>query len=169
MRAKVLAIDEFPAPATKKGLRRFLGMVGYYRGFCKNCSTMVAPLTGLLKARAPFVWSPDCQRAFDDVKMLLTSSPVLAAPRVGLPFLLQVDASQVGIGAVLIQAVGGVERPVSFFSRKLNSHQLNYSVIEKEALALVWALRNFEVYVGSGVSQLTANLLWLLSTRIITL
>lgn len=113
---------------------------------------MVAPLTELLKAKAVYVWSSHCQQAFEDAKRLLTSTPVLAAPRVDLSFTLQVDASHVGAGAVLLQAdKSGVERPVSFFSKKFNSYQLNYSVIEKEALALIWALQHFEVYVGSGV------------------
>uniref|UniRef100_A0A674E7Q6 Gypsy retrotransposon integrase-like protein 1 n=1 Tax=Salmo trutta TaxID=8032 RepID=A0A674E7Q6_SALTR len=152
VRAKVVAIDAFPPPTTKKELMRFLGMIGYYRGFCRNFSTVVAPLTELLKAKAVYVWSSHCQQAFEDAKKLLTSTPVLAAPRVDLAFTLQVDASHVGAGAVLLQAdVSGVERPVSFFSRKFDRCQLNYSVIEKEALALIWALQHFEVYVGSGV------------------
>lgn len=153
VRAKVVAIDCFPAPVTKKELMRFLGMVGYYRAFCKNFSTVVAPLTDLLKGKAEFIWSPACQRAFEDAKLLLSSAPVLAAPKLTSPFVLQVDASHVGAGAALLQADdNGVERPVSFYSKKFNRHQLNYSVIEKEALALVWALKHFEVYIGSGAS-----------------
>lgn len=71
------------------------------------------------------------------------------------PFSLYVDASKVGAGAVLMQTNDhGVDCPVSFFSKKFNIHQLNYSIIEKEALALIWALRHFEVYVGSGASAL---------------
>ena len=152
VRAKVVAIDAFPPPTTKKELMRFLGMIGYYRSFCNNFSTVVAPLTDMLKAKAVYVWSTRCQHAFEEAKRLLTSTPVLAAPRMDLSFTLQVDASHVGAGAVLLQAdVSGIERPVSFFSKKFNDYQLNYSVIEKEALALIWALQHFEVYVGSGV------------------
>ena len=133
--AKVVAIDHFPAPVTKKELMWFLGMVGYYRAFCKNFSTVVIPLTDLLKGKALFIWSPSCQRAFDNAKLLLSSAPVLAAP-----FVLQVDASNVWAAAALLQEdENGVDRPVSYFSRKFNRYQLNYSVIEKEALALVWA------------------------------
>ncbi len=81
------------------------------------------PLTELLKSKVKFDWSADCQQAFDNVKSLLCSSPVLAAPRFDLPFILQVDASQVGAGAVLLQGDDqGVVRPVSFFSRKLNRY-----------------------------------------------
>ncbi len=75
---------------------------------------------------------------------------MLAAPQFDRPFSLCVDASNVGAGAVLLQAdEAGIHRPVSYFSKKFSSYQLNYSVIEKEALALIWALQNFEVYVGS--------------------
>lgn len=140
VRAKVRAIDQFPPPTSKTELRRFLGMVGYYRNFCFNFSTVVVPLTNLLRLRAKFKWSPSCQRAFEQVKMLLSTAPVLAAPRLDHPFQLQVDASHVGTGGVLLQTDDqGVDRPVSYFSKKFNTHQLNYSTIEKEALALVWA------------------------------
>lgn len=151
---KVAAVAAFPQPTTKKELQRFLGLVGYYRSFCKNFSTVVFPLTELLKAGAKFVWSSDCQQAFDNVKSLLCSCPVLAAPQFDRPFVIQVDASQVGAGAVLFQGgEEGVLRPVCFFSKKFNRYQSNYSVIEKEALALIWALQNFEVYV-SGTAPL---------------
>lgn len=154
--AKVQAVKQFPRPNTKKELMRFLGMAGYYRAFCKNFSTVASPLTNLLKAKAEFVWSAQCQEAFETVKVLLCSAPVLAAPNFSKPFKLQVDASQVGAGAVLLQENSDhVECPVSFFSRKFNKCQLNYSVIEKEALGLIWALQHFEVYVGSGLTPLT--------------
>ncbi len=125
-------------------------MVGYYRSFCRNFSSVVAPLTDLLKAKARFVWSANCALAFDNVKSLC-SSTVLSAPCFERPFSLQVDASQVGAGAVLQQNnEKGMVHPVSFFSRKFNSYQLNYSVIEKEALTLIWGLQYFDVYVGLG-------------------
>lgn len=149
--AKVAAIQAYPAPATKAELMRFLGLAGYYRCFCANFSTVVAPLTHLLKAGVKYIWSSQCQVAFEKVKALLCSAPVLAAPQLGVPFQLQVDASNVGAGAVLLQADGnGVLRPLSYFSRKFKPYQLHYSVIEKEALALIWALQHFDVYVGSG-------------------
>lgn len=151
VRAKVLAIDQFPQPTTKKELMRFLGMAGYYRGFCQNFSTEVAPLTNLLSSKVKFDWSPQCQHAFEKVKSLISSAPVLAAPRLDEPFQLQVDASNLGAGAVLLQTgMDGIDHPVSFFSRKFNSYQLNYSIVEKEALALIWALKHFEVYVSGG-------------------
>ena len=155
LRAKVEAIDMYQRPTTKKELQRFLGLVGYYRSFCRNFSTVVTPLTNLLRGDAKYFWSDVCQQAFENVKSLLCAAPVLAAPHMDELFKLQVDASQVGAGAVLLQADElGIDKPVSFFSKKFNTHQLNYSVIEKEALALVWALVHFEVYIMSGLSPL---------------
>lgn len=148
--AKVTAIVQYPVPVTKKELMRFLGMAGYYRGFCPNFSSVVAPLTDLLRHKSLYIWSEACQSAFEMVKSLLSSVPVLVAPRADQLFKLQVDASAVGAGAVLLQEdAAGVDRPVSYFSKKFNKHQINYSTIEKEALALVWALQHFEVYVGA--------------------
>lgn len=153
VREKVRAIDEYPVPVTKKELMSFLGLVGFYRCFCRNFSTVVAPLMDLLKAKALFVWSKSCQNAFETVKSLLTTTPVLMAPQLEKTFKIQVDASKEGAGAVLIQEDdGGIERPVCFFSRKFNSHQRNYSTIEKEALALILALQHFEVYIGGNSS-----------------
>ena len=159
------AINEFPAPTTRRELRRFLGMTGYYRTFCRNFSEVVHPLTSLTSPKMPFKWTPECQRAFENVKALLCHAPVLAAPDFGKPFRVEVDASAVGAGAVLLQDdPNAVEHPVSFFSRKFNTHQGGYSTIEKETLALLWALQHFEVYVGSSSLPLTVytdhNPLW---------
>ena len=101
--AKVSAISAFPAPATRRNLRRFLGMAGYYRSFCRNFSSVVAPLTSLLSPARQFQWTAECQAAFDTVKVLLCSSPVLAGPEFGKHFKMEVDASAVGAGAVLLQ------------------------------------------------------------------
>lgn len=151
LRAKVQAIDDYAPPETKKDLMRFLGLVGFYRCFCRNFSTVVAPLTNMLKGKVKFVWSSECQTAFENVKALICNAPVLAAPRWDRTFKIEVDASYVGAGAVLLQCDDlGVDTPVCFFSRKFNRHQLNYSVIEKETLALILALQHFSVYVSSG-------------------
>ena len=97
VRAKVLAIDQFAPPTTKKELMRFLGMVGYYREFCQNFSTVVAPLTNMLSLKVKFDWSSESQHVFEQVKNLISSVPVLAAPRLDEPFQLQVDASYWGL------------------------------------------------------------------------
>lgn len=148
---KVQAILDFPAPQTHRELRRFLRMAGCYCGFCKNFSEVVAPLTSLASPKSPFEWSETCQFAFEAVKALLCSAPVLAAPVFARPFKLEVDASALGAGAVLLQEdENGIDHPVCFFSKKFLKHQLHYSTIEKEALPLLLALQHFEVYLGSS-------------------
>lgn len=133
----------------KRELRRFLGMTGYYRGFRKNFSDVVLP--NMLCILQNFEWTDECQTAFDSVKTLSCSAPVLAAPRYECSLKLDVDASMTGAGAVLLQDdENGVERPVGYFSKKFLKHQLNYSTIEKEVLALLMALQHFEVYIGSS-------------------
>lgn len=150
--AKVAAIQEFPVPCDRHALRRFLGMVGYYRSFCKNFSTVVCPLTNLLSPKTKFDWTESCNKAFQNVKALLLTTPVLAAPDFNRPFQLAVDASNVGAGAVLLQSgVDDVNHPVSFFSKKYHSAQRKYSTIEQETLALVLAIQHFKVYLGSKV------------------
>ncbi len=149
--AKVTAILQYPAPKTKRELRRFLGMVGYYRAFCKNFASVVSPLTDLLSSSKTFIWSPACENAFEAAKDLLCFAPVLAAPEFTRPFKLEVDASAVGAGAVLLQEDDrGIDHPLCYFSRKFLKAQQNYSTIEKETLALVMALQQFEVYLGSS-------------------
>lgn len=149
--AKVQAINEFPVPTCKRQLMRFLGMAGYYRKFCKNFSDIAEPLTNLLKKGVKFVWSNDQQTAFEKVKAILKSSPILSAPDFDKHFKLAVDASDIGAGAVLLQEDNnGVDHPVCYFSKKFNKHQKNYSTIEKECLALVLAIQHFEVYLTSS-------------------
>ena len=137
-------------PTSWKELARFLGMAGYYRNFCLNFSEIAAPLTNLLSKKVKFVWTDDCQLAFDKVKLLLQKSPVLKSPDYEKPFKLIIDSSDVGTGSVLVQeASDGLDHPVSYFSKKFLKYQKNYSVVEKETLGLVLALEHFDVYLGS--------------------
>lgn len=153
--AKINAIAAFPVPTTRRELRRFLGMAGYYRRFCKNFSSVAAPLTTLTSPAKPFVWSSECQHSFESLKGILCCTPVLSAPDFSQPFKLEVDASAAGAGAVLLQEDHqGIDHPVSYFSRKFNKHQLKYSTIEKEALALLFAVQHFEVYLVSCASPI---------------
>ena len=97
-----------------------------------NFSEIAAPLTNLLSKKVKFVWTDDCQLAFDKVKLLLQKSPVLKSPDYEKPFKLIIDSSDVGTGSVLVQeASDGLDHPVSYFSKKFLKYQKNYS-IEKE-------------------------------------
>jgi len=148
--AKVEAIASFPVPDGKRALRRYLGCVGFYRRYCRNFAEISIPLTNLLQKNTKFEWDDSCQEAFDKLKSLLCHYPVLRSPDFARSFTLWVDASDRSGGSMLGQ-VGddGVDHPVAFFSKKFNKHQVNYSTIEKELLALVLSLQHFEVYVSS--------------------
>ncbi|XP_071483344.1 uncharacterized protein [Diadema antillarum] len=148
--AKVETILNFPRPQSKRELRRFLGMTGYYRKFCHNFADAATPLTNMLRKDSQFDWSDDCQVAFNRLKAMLASSPVLAAPNFDKQFILMVDASDTGGGGALMQKDdNGVDHPVAYMSRKFNKHQRRYSTVEKETLALVMALRHFDVYLNT--------------------
>ena len=102
-----------------------------------------------------FKWTSDCQNAFDKLKAILRSEPVLLAPNFKKEFKLAVDASDVGAGGVLLQEDdNGVDHPVCYFSKKFNKHQKNYSTVEKECLSLILALQHFEVYLTSSSSPI---------------
>ena len=132
---------------------RILGIAGYYRKFFHHFSSLVEPLTALLKGEVKFVWTTVCQDAFDKIKSILRSEPVLMAPDFNKRFKLYVDASDIGLGAVLVQEdVNGHDHPVCYFSRKFNCHQRNYCTSEKETLALILSLQHFEVYLSSTVT-----------------
>ena len=104
----------------------------------------------MLSKKVKFVWTDDCQIAFDNVKLLLQKSLVLKFPDYENPFKLIIGSSDVGTGSVLVQeASDGLDHPVSYFSKKFLKYQKNYSVVEKETLGLVLSLEHFDVYLGS--------------------
>ena len=126
------AISNFPVPTRKRQLMRFLGLAGYYRKFCDTCnfSVIAEPLTNLLSTRTKFIWTNNCQKAFDILKAILKYETVLLAPNFAKEFKLAIDASDTGAGSVLMQEDGnGVDHPVSYFSKKFDEHQKNYSTI----------------------------------------
>ena len=150
--AKVEAVASFPVPCNKKELMRFLGMTGYYRKFCKNFSSVAAPLTDLLKKEKKYLWDDRCEKAFTKIKTLLLTAPVLVTPDYQKPFKMHVDASDYGAGAVLLQErEQGIDHPISYFSQKFDQHQCNYSTCEKETLALILALRYFDFYLSAAI------------------
>ena len=126
-------------------LRSFLGLAGYYRRFIPRFATIASPLTELTKKGVKFVWTENTESAFQHLKTCLCSAPILAYPNFDKPFILQTDASDVGLGAVLTQLdKSGHERVISYASRTLTGRERNYTAIEKEALAVVFATEHFE-------------------------
>ena len=147
---KIRAIGQFCTPRTKKQVRSFLGMAGYYRKFIPQYTSVMAPLTDLTRKVAPneVVWTPDCDRAFSSLKNALSSSPVLCSPDFTKRFVLQTDASDRGVGAVLSQYdEDGHDRPITYFSRKLLPREERYSTVEKECLAIKLSIQAFHTYL----------------------
>ena len=147
---KIDAVANFPKPATKKDVRSFLGLTGYYRRFIPNYSMIALPLTDLTKKNASnsITWTRSCDKAFKELKCRLTRAPVLKSPDMQLPFILKNDASERGIGAVLSQcSKEGEEHPVAFYSRKLLPREERYSTVEKECLAIKLGVQAFRVYL----------------------
>jgi hypothetical protein len=141
--SKIEAIQSMPCPSSRKDLERFLGMINYLGKFIPNLSDITAPLRELLKQDNEWVWLEQHQKAVDQLKNLITSAPVLAFYDVSKPIKVSVDASQEGIGAVLIQS----ERPVAYASRSLTECEKRYAQIEKEMLAVVFGVEHFHYYV----------------------
>lgn len=127
---KVQAILSCPLPSTKKRVRSFLGMAGWYRRFIPNFSSRAAVLTDLTKKNSPqkVVWTPECEQAFRDLQDCLCNAPVLENPDFNMPFTVQTDASEVSLGAVLLQGDGETRHPVLYISRKLRSDERRVSV-----------------------------------------
>ena len=146
---KVNKVQDAPRPKTKKQLRSFLGLTGYYRRFIPNYSAIAAPLTDKTKKREPnhIIWENSQEFAFRSLKSCLVKAPVLHLPDINQPFILQTDASDIGLGAVLLQTHGGEKFPVAYASRKLLPRECAYSTIERECLAIVWAVQKFQTYL----------------------
>ncbi|KAK4311269.1 hypothetical protein Pmani_017203 [Petrolisthes manimaculis] len=149
MQDKVKKITDAPRPLTKKALRSFLGLSSYYRKFIPHYATIASPLTDMVKKNKPnqLQWEEPQQRAFHTLKHSLSSSPVLRLPTMEEDFILRTDASNVGLGAVLLQEVDGVKYPLAYASKKLLLREQRYSVIEKECLAIVWGIQKFSQYL----------------------
>jgi transposase InsO family protein len=163
--AKVAAIKALPSPADVPELRRFLGMSGYYRRFIKGYAQIAEPLVALSRGNTPWSWTPACSAAFETLRHHLSSAPVLAYPDWSRPFLLQTDASDVALGAVLAQVNDdGVEQPVAYASRTLSASERNYSATDRECVAVVWAVGLHRPYLhGTPFTIVTdhAALTWL--------
>ena len=142
--------------STKKGLHSFLGLVGYYRNYIRDFAAIAQPLTDLLQKSKPnqIVWTDNEVTAFKALKNAMIHAPVLRNPDVHRPFILQTDASDFAIGAVLSQKFENGEHPIAFLSRKLLPRERNYSVVEKECLAIVWSTESLNPLSGQKFLQL---------------
>ena len=149
-RDKIRSIVDAEKPVTKKQVRSFLGLVGFYRRFIPNFSTIASPLTELTKKGFPNSiknWTEAQEKAFQTLKGRVTKYPVLRLPDFTRKFILQTDASDVGLGAVLCQEFDDGKFPISYASKKLLQREQNYAVIERECLAIIWGAEKFHKYL----------------------
>jgi hypothetical protein len=138
---KVRAVELWERPKTVKGVRGFIGFANYYREFVPNFSSVAMPLTTLTKKGVPLVWTDECEAAFERLKALLISAPVLAQWDPDRKTVLETDSSGYAVGGALSQYDDdGVLRPVAFFSKKDNSAECNYPIHDKELLAVIRCL-----------------------------
>lgn len=136
-------------PSTKKAVQSFLGLANYYRKFIPNYAAIAKPLTDLTRKgqRNIVTWGTMQEEAFNTLKHCLASAPILHAPDLTKPFVLRTDASNTSLGAVLLQSDDEVLHPVAYASRNLLPRETRYSTIERECLALLWAVQKFHIYL----------------------
>ncbi|EGT58928.1 hypothetical protein CAEBREN_19301 [Caenorhabditis brenneri] len=150
---KTRAIDEYPTPRTVKEVRAFIGMCSFYRRFIANFSKIAAPIMDLTKKEKVFEWTKECQEAMEILKEALTKNPILVAPQLGKPFIIEVDSSGRGVGAVLFQAQddeGKDKRVIAYASRVYTGAEKRYPAIELEALGLTYAVKQFRPYIDGA-------------------
>lgn len=141
---KVECVANYPLPKTPKEIKQFLGLSGYYRKFIKDYAMVAKPMTKYLKKDVKLnINDPEYLKSFNKLKTLLTSNPILKYPDFDKKFVVNTDASNYALGAVLSQD----NHPICFASRTLNEHEINYSTIEKELLAVIWAVGYFRPYL----------------------
>ena len=153
--SKFEAVTSYPTPSTATEVREFLGIANYYRRFVEGFSAIATPLYQLTRKTASgFLWTPECRKAFDQLKQKLVSPPILAYPQFDVPFVVQTDASVHAVGSVLSQVQDGKERVIAYWSQQLKKAEMNYSTIEREALAVVGAIKEFYPYLYGFPFQL---------------
>ncbi|KFM56688.1 Retrovirus-related Pol polyprotein from transposon 412, partial [Stegodyphus mimosarum] len=165
---KVSAVKDWRRPENVHQLRSFLGLCTYYRRFVKDFSSIARPLHKLTESKQKFVWTKECENAFKNLKEALTSAPILTYPQLDRPFILDTDASNESVGAVLSQEIEGQERVVAYWSKCLSKPERNYCVTRKELLAIVKAVEHFHHYLYGRKFLLRtdhASLAWLLNFK----
>lgn len=165
---KLQSILEYPRPSDVSSLRRYLGLMNFYRHFIPGCAALQAPLTRLLRKSERWSWGPEQEAAFIRLSNALVDTANLRLPDLNRPFVIQTDASNLGLGAVLLQEHEAELRPVAFASRSLTPAEVNYSTTEKECLAIIFALSKFDMFVDGTTFVVETDhmaLVWLQRLR----
>lgn len=167
--SKTEKVSNWPTPTSSRDVQQFLGLASYYRRFVRDFATIAKPLHRLTERTADFCWTPQCQDAFEELRSRLVSAPVLAFPDYSREFILDTDASDTGIGAVLSQMQSdGTERVIAYASRVLTKAERRYCVTRRELLAAVTFVNHFRPYLlGKRFTLRTdhGSLTWLRNFR----
>lgn len=164
---KLDPILNFEIPRTQRHVRKFMGMVGWFRRFIPDFADISAPINELTKTqyKQKFIWTPEADKAFRELKIAMTTTPVLALPDYNIEFTIHSDCSNVAAGAVLTQVQEGKEKVIAYMSQKLTPQQQKYMTTEKECLAVLISFEKFRHYIegAPNVTVITdhAALMWL--------
>lgn len=162
---KIAAVINWPIPKNVRDVRSFLGICLYYRKFVQGFSVIAKPLHHLTEKAQKFLWDSDCQDAFDKFKRALTSSPILPYPKKDGQYVLDTDASNMGIGAVLSQIQDGKEKVICYYSRLVNASERRYCVTSWELLAILQSVKLFHHFLYEQTFKVRTDhgsLRWLL-------
>jgi hypothetical protein len=155
---KVEAVNKLNPPRTKRGVRAFLGITGYYRRFIKKYAVIANPIVKLLKKSAEFVWCDKCDEAFNKLKVALTSAPILTAPDFDKSFIVKTDACKLGIAGILAQLDDdGNEVVIAYYSRTLNDAERSYHATDLEGLAAFEAINHWDNYLSHSHFKLITD------------
>jgi len=146
---KVAGVREWPTPGNKTDIQAFLGFVNFYQRFIRDFSAKARPLFDLTRSEKVWTWSGKEQMAFEDLKMAVTTAPVLVSPQDSEPFRVKADSSDFATGAVLSQqsTTDGKWHPIAFYSKSLSSVERNYEIHDKEMLAIIRALEEWRHFL----------------------
>ena len=153
---KLEAIEKWKPPTTVKGVQSFTGFANFYRKFIPNFSNIVAPLNLLTRKSEPWKWTPLQQTAFDELKCIFSSAPVLQIPNVAHPFSIMTDTSLLATGAILLQTDANQDlHPCAYFSWTFSPAQRNYDIYDRELLAVILALEEWRQYLQGTQHPIT--------------
>jgi len=144
---KIFAILDWPPCRNVTEVRSFMGLTGYYRSFVKDFSIIASPLYDLMKKKVTFCWTPQCQQAFDELKYRLMTGSILSLPKDDGTYILDTDACDTGLGAVLSQIQSGEERVIAYALRTMSAAERKYETTRKVLLAVVYRLKQFRQYL----------------------
>ncbi|CAF4895233.1 unnamed protein product [Pieris macdunnoughi] len=165
---KIVAVKDWPVPKDKTEVRAFLGLCSYYRRFVRNFADIAKPLHRLTEQKRKFTWDGECEDAFNELKNRLCETPILGYPDQDGEYVVDTDASGIGIGGVLSQVKGEHEQVIAYFSKSLSKPERNYCVTRRELLAVVKTLQHFSKYLLGRKFRLRtdhAALKWLLQFK----